>query len=85
MTTLFVRAAEACGDDAAVQGVETSAYGRSIQRGEIGIKALASGRLPRSLLDTEAVVLVDSGFHTYLAGSCTRRPARYRESISWGS
>ena len=46
MTTLSVRAAEACGDDAAVQGVETSAYGRSIKGGEIGIKALASGRLP---------------------------------------
>ena len=72
-----VRAAEAGGDDAAVQGVETSAYGLSIKGGEIGIEALASGRLPRSLLNTEAVVLVDSGFHIFLwVGTGTAFPLR---------
>lgn len=68
-----VRAAEAEAADAEIKGYKKSIYQLALddsKRGEIGIVPIKSGKLPRELLRSEDVYVVDSGFQLYLWVGC---------------
>ena len=64
-----VQPAEKGGDDAEVKGFKKSIFELQLdpaKPGEIGIVPVKSGKLPRELLKSDSVFVVDSGFHAYL-------------------
>ena len=64
-----VQAASTASADADIKGFRKSIYELQLatdKPGEIGIVPLQSGKLPRELLKSDGVYLVDSGFHAYL-------------------
>ena len=61
-----VQAASHGGEDVAVKGFEKRILALGIVSGELQIVPVGAGKLPRDLLRTDGVYVVDSGFHCYL-------------------
>ena len=75
-----MRAADAVAADTEIKGYKKSIYELALdgsKRGEIGIVPIKSGKLPRELLRSTGVYVVDSGFQLYLwVGASAAFPLR---------